>query len=125
MTRPTGFRFLIDHSCWACESTRARNQCCSASGSLPRSSLLTKKRRYIDHSRNETEQTLREIPIVDWLDLETDKEKFLADLRYALSECGFLVLTSAPGLGDEFQQCAFNEVRGFFDAPMDLKKTAH
>ena len=86
---------------------------------------MTKKRRYTDHSRNETEQTLREIPIVDWLDLETDKEKFLADLRYALSECGFLVLTSAPGLGDEFQQRAFNEVRGFFDAPMDLKKTAH
>ena len=30
-----------------------------------------------------------------------------------------------PGLEDEFQQRAFKEVRGFFDAPMDLKKTAH
>ena len=79
----------------------------------------------MSHPIDGTEQSLSEIPIVDWLDLETDREKFLADLRYALSECGFLVLTNAPGLGDEFQQRAFNEVRGFFDAPMDLKKTAH
>lgn len=79
----------------------------------------------MSHPSNGTEQSLSEIPIVDWLDLETDREKFLADLRYALSECGFLVLANAPGLGDEFQQRAFKEVRGFFDAPMDLKKTAH
>ena len=79
----------------------------------------------MSHSTDGTEQSLSEIPIVDWLDLETDREKFLADLRYALSECGFLVLANAPGLGDEFQQRAFKEVRGFFDAPMDLKKTAH
>ena len=79
----------------------------------------------MSHSTDGTEQSLSEIPIVDWLDLETDREKFLADLRYALSECGFLVLTNAPGLEDEFQQRAFKEVRSFFDAPMDLKKTAH
>ncbi len=73
---------------------------------------------------SETKQ-LSEIPIVDWLDLESNREKFMADLRYALSECGFLVLANAPGLDDEFQQRAFGEVRGFFDAPMDVKKTAH
>ena len=66
-----------------------------------------------------------EIPTVDWLDLETDRDKFMDDLRYALSECGFLVLKNAPGLDDEFQQEAFHEVRQFFDAPMDIKKTAH
>ncbi|HAT25556.1 MAG TPA: isopenicillin N synthase family oxygenase, partial [Gammaproteobacteria bacterium] len=68
---------------------------------------------------------LQEIPTVDWLDLENHRDKFLEDLRYALSECGFLVLTNAPGLDDEFQQRAFREVRGFFNAPMDIKKTAH
>lgn len=68
---------------------------------------------------------LEEIPVVDWLDLENDRNKFMDDLRYALSECGFLVLANAPGLDDEFQQRAFQEVRGFFDAPMDIKKTAH
>lgn len=68
---------------------------------------------------------MREIPTVDWLDLARDRQKFMQDLRYALSECGFLVLINAPGLDDDFQQRAFREVRGFFDAPMDIKKTAH
>lgn len=68
---------------------------------------------------------LEEIPIVNWLDAENNREKFMQDLRFALSECGFLVLANAPGLGDDFQQRAFREVRGFFDAPMELKKTAH
>ena len=70
-------------------------------------------------------KAMQEIPTVDWLDLEQDRDKFLSDLRYALSECGFLVLTNAPGLDDAFQQRAFREVRGFFDAPMDVKKSAH
>ncbi len=65
------------------------------------------------------------IPTVDWLDLEADRGRFMDDLRYALSECGFLVLKNAPGLEDAFQQRAFREVRQFFDAPMDIKKTAH
>lgn len=65
------------------------------------------------------------LPTVDWLERVSNREKFLADLRYALSEFGFMVLTNAPGLDDEFQQRAFREVRGFFDAPMDVKKTAH
>lgn len=68
---------------------------------------------------------LSEIPVVDWRDLESNREKFMDDLRFALSECGFLVLANAPGLDDQFQQRAFREVRGFFDAPMDVKKTAH
>ena len=70
-------------------------------------------------------QQLSEIPTVDWLDLESNYEKFMSDLRFALSECGFLVLLNAPGLNDAFQQEAFSEVRQFFDAPMDVKKTAH
>lgn len=68
---------------------------------------------------------MAEIPTVDWLDLAQNRDKFMADLRYALSECGFLVLANAPGLDDEFQQRAFREVRSFFDAPMYIKKTAH
>lgn len=69
--------------------------------------------------------TLREIPTVDWSDLDRDRSKFMQDLRFALSDCGFLVLTNAPGLSDKFQQRAFREVRGFFDAPMNVKKSAH
>ena len=61
-----------------------------------------------------TNQTMNEIPTVDWLDLARNRQKFMDDLRYALSECGFLVLTNAPGLDDDFQQSAFREVRGFF-----------
>ena len=66
-----------------------------------------------------------ELPEVDWLDRESNPEKFFKDLSYALSEFGFMVLTNAPGLSDEFQKRAFREVRGFFDSPMELKKTAH
>ena len=73
-------------------------------------------------SAHKTGSILQELPTVDWLDLARDREKFLNDLRYALSDCGFLVLTNAPGLDDDFQQRAFREVRGFFDAPMDIKK---
>ena len=76
-------------------------------------------------SAHKTGSILQELPTVDWLDLARHREKFLNDLRYALSDCGFLVLTNAPGLDDDFQQRAFREVRGFFDAPMDIKKTAH
>ena len=67
---------------------------------------------------------MKTIPIVNWLDLENDRDKFLADLRYAFADCGFLILTNAPGFEDEFQQRAFKEVRGFFDAPLEVKKTA-
>ncbi|MDG1836895.1 MAG: 2-oxoglutarate and iron-dependent oxygenase domain-containing protein [Pseudomonadales bacterium] len=63
-----------------------------------------------------------EIPTVDWLDLENNREKFLRELRYALAECGFLILTNAPGLDDKFQQQAFKEARNFFDAPSEFKK---
>ena len=66
----------------------------------------------------------KEIPTVDWLDVENDREKFLEGLRYALAECGFLILANAPGLEDEFQQQAFKEARNFFDAPLDFKRAA-
>ncbi|MGI9327041.1 MAG: 2-oxoglutarate and iron-dependent oxygenase domain-containing protein [Pseudomonadales bacterium] len=82
----------------------------------------------MSHTETRTDDAtipMHEIPTVNWLELESNRDKFLQDLRYALSECGFLVLTNAPGLDDEFQQRAFREVRGFFDAPMDIKKTAH
>ena len=68
---------------------------------------------------------LKELPTVDWSDLATNKDKFMEDLRFALSDCGFLVLTNVPDFDDDFQQKAFKEVRGFFDAPMDIKKTSH
>ncbi|MEX1249751.1 MAG: 2-oxoglutarate and iron-dependent oxygenase domain-containing protein [Hyphomonas sp.] len=68
-------------------------------------------------------ETLNEIPIVDWLDLEHDREKLLRDIEYALSECGFMVLANAPGLDDDFQQRAFKEVRAFFDSSPDVKQS--
>ena len=76
----------------------------------------------VHNSSHQGLSTMKQIPSVDWRDLETDRSKFLEDLRYALAECGFLVLTHAPGLHDAFQQRAFREVRGFFDSPMDFKK---
>jgi isopenicillin N synthase-like dioxygenase len=75
-----------------------------------------------DNTSHQDPKALQEIPTVDWRDLEIDRNKFLEDLRYALAECGFLILTNAPGLDDAFQQRAFREVRGFFDSPMDFKK---
>ena len=57
-----------------------------------------------------SDKGMQEIPTVDWLDLQHNRDKFLRDLRFALSECGFLVLTNAPGLDDDFQQRAFREV---------------
>lgn len=67
---------------------------------------------------------MKTIPIVNWHDLESNRDKFLEDLRHAFAECGFLILTNAPGFDDEFQQRAFREVRGFFDAPLEVKNTA-
>ena len=67
----------------------------------------------------------KEIPVVDWHDLESDREKFLVDLRYALSDYGFLILANAPGLDDAFQKRAFKEVRAFFDSPREFKKESH
>ena len=78
-----------------------------------------------ENTTKNTSNPISEIPTVDWLDLEKDRPKFFQELKYALSECGFLVLTNAPGLDEGFQQRAFREVRSFFDAPMDTKKTAH
>ena len=66
----------------------------------------------------------KEIPTVDWHDLENDREKFMEGLRYALAECGFLILANAPGLEDEFQQQAFKEARNFFDSPIDFKRAS-
>ena len=44
---------------------------------------------------------MKEIPMVDWLELKTNRAKFMEDLRFALAECGFLILVNAPGLDDE------------------------
>ena len=51
------------------------------------------------------------LPTVDWLERESNPDKFFADLSFALSEFGFMVLTNAPGLDDEFSLYAFREVR--------------
>ena len=48
-----------------------------------------------------------ELPKVDWLDRESNPDRFFKDLSYALSEFGFMVLTNAPGLSDEFQKKHF------------------
>ena len=63
-----------------------------------------------------------EIPKVDWLDRSENPDKFFKDLTYALSDFGFMVLTNAPGLADEFQQRAFKEVRGFLILLWTLKR---
>ncbi len=76
------------------------------------------------NSTSHNSDVLKKIPTVNWLDLEDNRDKFLEDLRYALAECGFLILTNAPGLDDVFQQRAFREARAFFNAPMDFKKAA-
>ncbi len=76
------------------------------------------------NNTNQGSDSLNEIPSVDWLDLERNRDKFFKDLRYALEECGFLILTNAPGFEDEFQQRAFTEVRKFFDSPMDFKQAS-
>ena len=51
-------------------------------------------------------QAANQLPTVDWLEQASNRKKFLADLKYALSEFGFMVLTNAPGLDNEFQQHA-------------------
>ena len=79
----------------------------------------------IDKSENIKKEASLQLPEVDWLEKESDPKKFFKDLKYALSEFGFMVLTNAPGLSDEFQQQAFKEVRGFFDSPVELKKTSY
>ena len=65
---------------------------------------MTKKHSIADSTT--LSRPMNEIPTVDWLDLDHNREKFMRDLRYALSECGFLVLANAPGLDDDFQQRA-------------------
>ncbi len=75
-------------------------------------------------ANQQTGGTLTEIPVVDWNDLEGNREKLLADIRFALSECGFMILANAPGLDDEFQQRAFREVRGFFHSSDEIKASA-
>ena len=72
----------------------------------------------------ENKESILELPKVDWLDRESNPNRFFKDLSYALSEYGFMVLTNAPGLSDQMCIRDCREVRGFFDAPMDLKKTA-
>ena len=67
---------------------------------------------------------LKAIPTVDWRDVERDRQKFLADLRFALAECGFMILTHAPGSMKTSSSGPFGRF-GLFDAPRDFKKTAH
>eukprot|EP00942_MAST-04A_sp_MAST-4A-sp1_P014362 g14362.t1 len=65
------------------------------------------------------------IPIVDYADiLHGNKQKFLKDLHFALSEIGFMVLVNYPGLEDSFQKKMFKKVRQFFNAPKEVKQTA-
>lgn len=65
------------------------------------------------------------LPIVDYNLLSEDRPEFLRQLKHALTDVGFLVLANAPGLEDAFQHRMFKEVRGMFDAPMDVKTTGN
>ena len=38
------------------------------------------------------------IPVVDYRELSTNREKFLSDLRHALADVGFMVLLRMPSL---------------------------
>ena len=61
------------------------------------------------------------LPVVDWNDLGLRREKFLEDLRVALGEVGFCVLTNHPDFTDDFQQKMFKSARQFFDASDEEK----
>ena len=63
-----------------------------------------------------------ELPKIDWLDRESNPEKFFKDLSYALSEFGFMVLTNAPGLSDEFQKRAFREAVSYTHLTLPTKR---
>ena len=60
-----------------------------------------------------TNSILKEIPTVDWVDLDRDRSKFMDDLRYALSECGFLVLTNARAWKMIFNSKRLKRYEGF------------
>ena len=47
----------------------------------------------IDKSENIKKEASLQLPEVDWLEKESDPKKFFKDLKYALSEFGFMVLT--------------------------------
>ena len=62
------------------------------------------------------------IPILD-LSLASDPETkpaFLADLRHALMEVGFLYLRNV-GIPDELYEQVITEGKAFFDLPMEEK----
>ena len=64
------------------------------------------------------------IPVVDWTRLETDRSGFLADVRFALGEVGFMVLANAPGFAPRVQARTFQEAHRFFDAPAEIRDGA-
>ena len=55
-----------------------------------------------ENSIHHTRAALQEIPTVDWLDQAKNRNKFLQDLRYALTEYGFLVPLMHPVLMTSF-----------------------
>lgn len=56
----------------------------------------------------------QELPTVDWHDLQHNRQKFLNDLRVALSDFGFLVLTNAPGPGRSIPTTSISRSAGLF-----------
>lgn len=64
------------------------------------------------------------LPLLNWEDVTRDRAKFIKELRLAMENIGFLVLTNVPGFEDEVQQRLFREVHGFFDAPDEEKAKA-
>lgn len=66
--------------------------------------------------------SFQSLPILD-LSLAGDpatKPQFLADLRYALMEVGFLYIQNV-GIPEELFKTVISEGRAFFDIPLDEK----
>lgn len=66
--------------------------------------------------------SFQSLPILD-LSLAEDpatKPRFLADLRYALMEVGFLYIQNV-GIPEELFKKVISEGRAFFDIPLDEK----
>lgn len=61
------------------------------------------------------------IPVVDYLDFERDRPKFLRALKHALADVGFMVLINNPDFEPDFQQRVLAESHAFFDASDAVK----
>ncbi|KAI9002894.1 hypothetical protein DFJ74DRAFT_441218 [Hyaloraphidium curvatum] len=59
------------------------------------------------------------VPVVDLALLETDRPRFLADLRRALADVGFAYLKNAEGFDQASQERLFALAHAFYDQPQE------